>query len=61
MEKDLGIGQLGEAKQRQPAQLRSLIPPITPRLIFRAILGVLLFFCGIVFGVWLIIRFRRHI
>lgn len=42
-------------------QLRALIPPITPRLIFRALLGVLLFFCGIVFGAWLIIRFRRHI
>jgi len=42
-------------------QLRALIPPITPRVVFRALLGVLLFFCGIVFGVWLIIRFRRHI
>ena len=42
-------------------QLRALIPPITPGVIFRALLGVLLFFCGIVFGLWLIIRFRRHI
>lgn len=42
-------------------QLRALIPPITPGMIFRAVLGVLLFFCGIIFGVWLIIRFRRHI
>jgi hypothetical protein len=33
--------------------------PRTPRAIFRALLGVLLFFCGILFGVWLIIRFRR--
>ena len=41
-------------------QLRALIPPVTPRVIFRALLGLLLFFCGIVFGVWLIIRFRRH-
>jgi len=40
---------------------RPLTPPITPRVIFRALLGVLLFFCGIVFGVWLIFRFRRHI
>ena len=31
------------------------------RMIFRAILGVLLFFCGIVLGAWLIFRFRRHI
>jgi len=41
-------------------QLRAPIAPVTPRVIFRALLGVLLFFCGIVFGVWLIIRFRRH-
>lgn len=41
-------------------QLRALKPPMTPRVIFRALLGVLLFFCGIVFGAWLIIRFRRH-
>jgi len=34
---------------------------MTPRVILRALLGVLLFFCGIVFGVWLIIRFRRRI
>jgi hypothetical protein len=47
----------GAAARRR---LRALIPPITPRLIFRAILGVLLFFCGIVFGAWLIFRFRRH-
>jgi hypothetical protein len=36
----------------------SLIPR-TPGTIFRALLGVLLFFCGILLGVWLIIRFRR--
>jgi hypothetical protein len=41
-------------------QLRALMPPMTPRVIFRALLGVLLFLCGIVFGAWLIIRFRRH-
>lgn len=41
-------------------QLRALIPPMTPRVIFRALLGVLLFCCGIVAGVWLIIRSRRH-
>jgi hypothetical protein len=42
-------------------QLRALLPPITPRLIFRALLGVLLFLCGIVLGAWLIFRFRRHV
>lgn len=40
--------------------MRALIPPMTPGMIFRALLGVLVFFCGIVFGVWLIIRYRRH-
>ena len=40
--------------------LKELIPPIGPRLIFLALLGVLLFLGGIVYGVWLIIRFRRH-
>jgi len=43
------------------SKLRSLIPPVTPRLIFRALLGVLFFLCGIVFGFWLIFRFRRHV
>ena len=62
VEKDLGIGQPGQAEQGQPAQeLRSLIPPMTPRVIFRALLGVLLFFCGIVLGAWLMIRFRRQL
>ena len=39
-------------------QWRALIPPITPGLILRALLGAFLFLCGIVLGVWLIIRFR---
>jgi hypothetical protein len=33
---------------------------MTLRLFFRALLGVLLFGCGLILGVWLIIRFRRH-
>lgn len=44
------------------AQVVKRIPdliPKTPGTIFRAILGVLLFFCGILLGIWLIIRFRR--
>lgn len=62
VEKELGIGQLEGAEQGEPAQQpRSLLPPMTARMIFRALLGVLLFFCGIVFGAWLIFRFRRHI
>lgn len=34
--------------------------PRTPGTLFRVLLGALLFFCGILLGVWLIIRFRRH-
>ena len=41
-------------------RLRALLPPLTPGVVFRALLGVLLFFIGIVWGVWLILRFRRH-
>lgn len=41
-------------------QLRALMPPITPGVFFRALGGILLFFCGLVLGVWLIIRSRRH-
>lgn len=41
-------------------RLRALLPPLTPGVIFRALLGVLLFFSGIVWGAWLILRFRRH-
>jgi hypothetical protein len=41
--------------------LRALIPSLTPRVIFRALLGILLFFCGIVFGAWLIFRYRRQL
>ena len=38
----------------------ALLPPLTPGVIFRALLGVLLFFLGILWGAWLILRFRRH-
>lgn len=48
---------MGTAAARQ---LRALMPPITPGVFFRALAGVLLFFCGIVWGVWLIIRYRRQ-
>jgi hypothetical protein len=40
--------------------LRALLPPLTPKLILLALFGVLLFFCGIVWGVWLIFRYRRE-
>jgi uncharacterized membrane protein YqaE (UPF0057 family) len=35
-------------------------PPITPVLILKVLLGIVLFFSGIVLGVWLIIRYRRR-
>lgn len=61
-QKIIGLGALGRRALRgiNVRQLRSLLPPITLKLIFRALLGVLLFFCGIVLGAWLIFRYRRH-
>jgi hypothetical protein len=54
-------GWLGRVTAAAARQLRALIPPLTPGVIFRAILGVLLFFCGVLLAIWLIIRYRRHI
>jgi len=34
---------------------------MTAGLILRALLGVLVFFVGIVFGIWLIVRYRRAV
>jgi hypothetical protein len=45
---------------RDTRRLRALLPPLTPGVVFRALLGVLLFFFGIVWGVWLFLRFRRR-
>lgn len=45
---------IAKAVKRTPGLI-----PRTPGTIFRALLGVLLFFCGILFGIWLIIRHRR--
>jgi len=39
--------------------LRALMPPITLGTFLRALCGVLLFFCGIIAGIWIIIRYRR--
>lgn len=50
---------MAAAARSTASKLRALIPPLTPRFILRALLGLVLFFCGIIFGVWLIIRFRR--
>jgi hypothetical protein len=43
-----------EAVRRTPGLI-----PRTPGTIFLTLLGVLLFFCGILLGIWLIVRFRR--
>jgi hypothetical protein len=51
------VGRMGTAAGRQ---LRALMPSMSPGVIFRMLLGVLLFLCGIIFGVWLIIRSRRQ-
>jgi len=52
-------GSLGPAARGNDArQLRALL--LTPRAIARALLGLLLFCCGLVIGAWLIFRFRRH-
>jgi hypothetical protein len=52
-------GSAGRVNDAQ--QLRGLLPPITLRFIARALLGVLMFLCGIALGAWLIFRSRRHI
>ena len=51
-------GPRGEVKDTR--QLRTLLPRLTPGVIFRLLLGVLLFLFGIIWGAWLILRFRRH-
>ena len=55
------FGRLKDAVKSAAAEgLRALIPRITLRLILLALLGVLLFLCGLIYGVWLIIRYRHH-
>ncbi len=39
--------------------LRAIRPSVTPMLILKALLGIVVFFAGIVLGIWLIIRYRR--
>lgn len=53
---------LSSAESSDNAEAGKHIPGLIPRTrgtLFRALFGVLLFFCGILLGVWLIIRFRR--
>ena len=49
------------AKAAGMAVFQAVRTPITPMLVLRALLGVLLFLFGIVAGVWLIIRYRRRL
>jgi len=53
-------GQVEPDESAQAVRRTPALIPRTPRTIFRALLGVLIFFCGILFGFWLIIRFRRE-
>ena len=39
---------------------RQLLPPITPKLVLRALLGVLLFFVGMGIGLWLVLFAKRY-
>ena len=39
---------------------RQLLPPITPRLVFRALLGVLLFFVGMGLGLCVTLFAKRY-
>ena len=49
------LGLRGEEAVRMSARnWRQLLPPITPRLVLRALLGVLLLFVGIGLGIWLV-------
>jgi hypothetical protein len=48
-------------KSAVTAGLKALRPPITPMLILKVLLGLLLFFCGVIYGIWLIIRHRRSL
>ena len=53
------LNRLKDAGKRFAAEhLRDLLPPITLKLVLLALLGVLLFLCGLVYGAWLIVRFR---
>lgn len=48
-------------KSAATAWLRAMRPPVTPVLILKVLLGIVLFLSGIVLGVWLIIRYRRRL
>ena len=39
---------------------RQLLPPITPKLVLRVLLGVLLFFVGMGLGFWVILFAKRY-
>lgn len=43
------------------AGLKVIKLPVTPMLILKALLGILVFFIGIICGIWLIIRYRRRV
>ena len=55
------LGPRGEEAARMSARnWRQLLPPITPKLVLRALLGVLLFFVGMGLGLWVILFAKRY-
>lgn len=49
------------AKSAALELLHAIRPRVTPMLILKALLGILLFFIGIIMGIWFIIRYRRQL
>ena len=39
---------------------RQLLPPITPRLVLRTLLGILLVFVGMGLGIWLVLFAKEY-
>jgi hypothetical protein len=55
------LGPRGEEAARMSARdWRQLLPPITPKLVLRVLLGVLLFFVGMGLGFWVILFAKRY-
>jgi hypothetical protein len=49
-----------EAARMSVRNWRQLLPPVTPRLVLRALLGVLLFFVGLGLGLWVSLFAKRY-
>jgi hypothetical protein len=49
-----------EAARMSARNWRQLLPPITPELVLRALLGVPLFFVGLGLGLWVSLFAKRY-